>query len=434
MKHRLESASQLTHRHGEPTACYRRWRETLQVDEALLLVDFAFNAYWLEQAAPLQLTAIYCVRGGALELAVTDHTLVSDELAPRQQYIRWVRRHRLLSYTAGSPIPLASQSIAKPWGEEIWYTAVEHRGVCNFGGEAGVVPIPWLQAALPDNLAGTPGEPLVLLKILAPTALPILGDLYFELHETKREAYVVIHIDPQAWPDGIGYIRYGFDPQQRAAYDSDEAFRAAYLAAVLAYRSQRRKLDCLAEQGEEGSAQEHERERTLREQMERFTLLLPLRVGDIVPVPQLFPHALQHGVRTVEFQTPSYERKIISFAQKVLTQDDWDTGEAVAEMLLEPPPTRLPAVPSVPDNVAIEGVVDFPDFDVVRVSIRPGTSWTFETGASYRLLMVLGGTLALSDAIYGPEQALLLPHSWSGLLAAPEAPSALVFLLARPRS
>lgn len=433
MNHRLEAATQLTCLDGEPRACYRRWRETLQADEALLLVNFVLEQYWLEHRTPLQLTAVYCVRGDRLEVAVTDHALVADGLAPRQQYIRWLRRHQLLSYAVGNPIPLASLHIAKPWGEEVWYTGVERRGICHFSQEGATVPIPWLQAALPDNLAGTPGEPLVLLKILAPSALPILGDLYFELHETKGEVYVVTHIDPRAWPGSIGYIRYGFDPQQRAAYGSDDAFREAYLASVLAYRAQRRKLEALEDQGGEATPLELEREQSLRQQMECFTLLSPLREGDVIRIPPLFPHALQHGVRTVEFQTPSYERKIISFAQKVLTQDDWDSREAVSLMVLEPPPTPPLPAHSGPDNVDIEGVAEFPDFDVLRVSVQAGSSWTFEAGPSYCLLMVISGTLAVSGALFESEQALLLPHSWCGVLAASKAASGLVFLLAKPR-
>jgi len=433
MNHRLEAATQLTCLDGEPGACYRRWRETLQADEALLLVNFVLEQYWLEPGTPLQLTALYCVRGDRLEVAVTGHTLVADGLPPRQQYIRWLRRHQLLSYPVGNPIPLASLHITKPWGEEVWYTGVERRGICHFSGDGAAVPIPWLQAALPDNLAGTPGEPLVLLKILAPSALPILGDLYFELHETKREVYVVTHIDPHAWPGGIGYIRYGFDPQQRAAYSSDDAFREAYLASVLSYRAQRRTLEALEERGEEATALELEREQSLREQMECFTLLVPLRVGDVIRIPPLFPHALQHGVRTVEFQTPSYERKIISFAQRVLTQDDWDTREAVSRMRLDAPSMAPLTVQSAPDNVDIECLAEFPDFDVLRVRLHGGSGWNLEAGPSYCVLIVLSGTLAVSGGLYEAEQALLLPRLWCGALAASKSASGLVFLLARPR-
>src|SRR5690625_7657891 len=43
----------------------------------------------------------------------------------------------------------------------------------------------------------------------SPLPVEVVGDLYFELHEEKREVYVVTSIDPQAWPEGIGAIRYG---------------------------------------------------------------------------------------------------------------------------------------------------------------------------------------------------------------------------------
>ncbi len=434
MKHSLQPSAQLTYLEGEPVACYHRWRETLQSGEGLLLVDFVFSPYWLENPQGLPLTAIYHVSGDELEVAVTDRALVAGGAPLRQQYLSWVEQHQLLSFTGTQAIELQPQSIAKPWGQEIWYTGVERRGVCNFTGAGASTPIPWLQAAVPAAAAGPPGEPLVLLKILAPSAQPVQGDLYFELHEKKREVYVVTQIDPGAWPDGTGYIRYGFDPQQVAAYASDEAFRSAYLDTVQVYEKQRRKLDQLAERGIAPDSEEIAQERFLRHQMEGFTRMLPLRVGDAIQVPPLLPHALQHGVRVVEFQTPSYERKIISFAQKVLTQEHWDSREAIAQMLLAPPASE-PAEPQPGSSgVSVEQIVDFPDFEVMRVSVAAGSNWAFEAGPSYRLLIVVSGVLAVSGVRYESEQALLLPYSWRGELAAPEAAAALVFLLATPRS
>ena len=72
--------------------------------------------------------------------------------------------------------------------------------------------------------------------------------------------------------------------------------------------------------------------------MESFTRLLDLRVGDVVRVEPYYPHSLQHGVRVVELQTPTYERFIISFAQQVVTQDHWDSEHAIAHMSLDPAP------------------------------------------------------------------------------------------------
>src|SRR5690606_327598 len=172
----------------------------------------------------------------------------------------------------------------------------------------------------------------------------------------KREVYVVTHVDRNAWPDGRGAIRFGFDQVARQRAASDEAFRQQFLSAVADYEQLRRAIDrhCDEIRREEGvgltepvdaatlkrwlgvvPAPLLERERQAREAMNAFTHMLPLREGDVVKVPCLTPHALQHGVRTVEFQTPVYERKILAFAQKVLTQDHWDTSEAVELMSLE---------------------------------------------------------------------------------------------------
>ena len=84
-------------------------------------------------------------------------------------------------------------------------------------------------------------------------------------------------------------------------------------------------------------------EKNLRQEMNSFTSMHTLRVGDVISIPTYTPHALQHGVRAIEFQTPHYERQILSFAQKVLTQSDWDTESAIANAVItsEPASTHL---------------------------------------------------------------------------------------------
>src|SRR5690625_6902641 len=227
----------------------------------------------------------------------------------------------------------------------------------------------------------------------SPLPVEVVGDLYFELHEEKREVYVVTSIDPQAWPEGIGAIRYGFDPEVRAGFASDDAFRRAYLAAVRAYRGVRVELDQRLDRWLSGQGLSpaqpvapevraramatlptalQRQERELRRALARCTRLRPLRVGDVVQVPLHLPHALQHGVRTVEFQTPVYERLILSFAQKVLTQDHWDTEEAVERMALEPPPER--PLPRLRRGVGWveEQIVDVADFEALRLQGEEG--------------------------------------------------------------
>jgi hypothetical protein len=402
--------------------------------EGLLLVDFTLDQYWLESGPPQPLTAIYHSCGDELRLAVTDrHITVDDSLPPGEQYRSWVASHRLLSVDPGAPLRLQAETIAKPWGCEIWFTGVERRAVCHFAGDGARVPIPWLQAALPAEAAGAPGEPVLLLKILDPAPQPVLGDLYFELHETKREVYVVTRVDRQAWPDGTGYIRYGFDPRQIARYPDHHRFRMAYLAAVTEYEAQRRVIDTLLEQGGTADAGAVQRERQLRQRMDRFTALRPLKEGDVVQVPLLLPHALQHGVRVVEVQSATYERKILSFAQKVLTQEHWDTREAVSLMRLLPP-DDVPCRPrDGAADVEVEQIADYPDFEVQRITMQPERDWQPPACSTYRILTVLSGSLDVAGVPCEPEQAVLLPRFWCGLIVAPGGTQSPVFLLARPR-
>ncbi|MEH6636451.1 MAG: hypothetical protein V7700_13075 [Halioglobus sp.] len=418
---------------GEPRACYHAWRSGLTADEdALLLVDFELQRYWLRDAQPLLLTALYCVSKGRVRVAVTDQALSAERQCAVEQFECWVRRYQLASTEPGVPLELFPVSIPKPWGQEIWYSAVEQRGVCDFATTTGRTPIPWLQAVLPDNASGAAGEPLVLLKILDPSPQPVTGDLYFELHEKKREVYVVTHIDSNAWPDGVGYIRYGFDPQQLAGSGDEQTFRANYLAAVRAYEQVRRAID------ESPGAKEQEQEllileRERRNQMDRYTHMRELRVGDVVVVPLLMPHALQHGIRTIEFQTPVYERKILSFAQQVLTQKHWDTAEAVAQMSLLAPVQQGFDCLLERDGVRVERIVDFPDFEVRRIHLEAGARLNMASLAEYAMVMVLEGEIAMPDGIYGAQRALLLPRGYSDGLVPANPAQAVVLLLAMPR-
>lgn len=325
------------------------------------------------------------------------------------------------------PLLLEPVVVPKPWGREHWYTGVEARGQSSVVGEGGRIPLPWLLSIAGEAVLG--GADLGLLKILDPLPDPVYGDLYFELHDTKREVYVVTGIDRASWPDGVGAIRFGFDPVVRASHDSETAFRAAYLAAVENYREIRRRIDSFEEswRAREGYAPNQPlavavsrrwraalspelrlAERNGRAAMERFTQLRPLRVGDVVRVPPRLPHALQHGVRTVEFQTPVYERRILSFAQKVLTQEHWDTRDAVADMLLDPPDAEDFPVLATGPGMRRERIAQFDDFAVERLLLAPGAR-TDAAGDRHLLAMVVAGTIAFGDRVCGPESAVLMP-------------------------
>ena len=290
------------------------------------------------------------------------------------------------------PVRLVPVNIAKPWGREIWYSAIEERGESQVATGEGELSL----STYLDSIGLA--QPIVLLKVLDPSPEPVRGDLYFEVHEKKREVYVVAAVDAEAWPQGRGQMRFGMNQDARRRFADDGAFRAAYLEAVRGYENLRRRLDA----GEQVSAEEEARRRAA---MDAFTDMRSLAVGDVVAVPTWTPHALQHGVRVVEFQTAAYERYIISFAQKVLTQDGWDSERAIARLSLEPPrpPQFRPVAPGV------EAIASFEDFGVWRARVEPGRPIALPEQAPYALCMVLEGELEVGPLTLGPEQACLVP-------------------------
>jgi len=248
----------------------------------------------------------------------------------------------------------------------------------------------------------------VLLKILDPLPDEVLGDLYFEMHEAKQEVYVVTGINRQAWPDGEGGIRFGFNQELRSRFASDDAFKQAYLQAVKHYQQVRQQIDKMLDEKRVPDASLVDQEKDLREKMEGFIAIRKLKLGDVVTVPCYTPHSLQHGVRTVEFQTPVYERKILSFAQKVLTQNHWDTEQALQNVNLD--------LPQEPDRIVLdktaslcrERVVQFDDFKVERVSLDNNAGFVSPHG-HHRLILVVTGTVTVEGRELGVEQAQLLP-------------------------
>ncbi|MBQ0721154.1 MAG: hypothetical protein KBT88_04220 [Gammaproteobacteria bacterium] len=409
----------------------------LSPDSALTL-RYEVTQHYLPAAPAIELLAIFFKNKCGLRLLLTDK-LPQVEAALAAMAVP-LSSDSLSLLGAGlaapvfnleHPLLLSPIAIAKPWGREIWYTGIEARGQSGFSDGEYSVPIPWLLALLPKRLLGAESVSLNLLKILDPLPEPVYGDLYFELHEEKREVYVVTHVDQQCWPDGEGGIRFGFAAKVRDEFADPEAFRQAYLQAVQNYEQVRRKIDgifdqqrCdqgldlnqpvaagLLKQWHKSLAPElQQEEAALRKAMNRFTHMQGLREGDVVKVPCLTPHALQHGVRTVEFQTPVYERKILAFGQKVLTQDHWDTAEAVALMSLQSEAEQPLDVLEESEGLCREQVVAFDDFQVQRIALSPGARWQILLSERYKLLMVVAGNVGLGDGVtLKAEQAVLLP-------------------------
>jgi mannose-6-phosphate isomerase class I len=185
-------------------------------------------------------------------------------------------------------------------------------------------------------------------------------------------------------------------------------------------------------QGVEAPAAWRATEVRLRERMEGYTLRRPLRRGDVLSIPLLMPHALQHGVRTIEIQTPVYERMILSFAQKVLTQDHWDTAAAVTKMRLRAPVENPPEYLRRGEGIEVERIAHCREFEVRRVRLAAGRVLPLALDHHYALLIVIAGAVDLGGRSYAAEQAVLLPRGWRGEVAPAGDSRQPVFLLALP--
>lgn len=417
----------------DPEAALESAAARLQADSggpdarARLARRYEIDAPWLGDHGRQALHALY-------ELARVDDTItvaafVSEHpIESDADLTTLAARHRAAVVNLDGPLPLAPVTIPKPWGREIWYTGIERRGLSCVATATGASPLPWVLSLAPQRFCN--GAPITLLKTLDPLPEPVYGDLYLELHDEKQEVYVVTAVDPTAWPDGTGGIRYGIDPAQRRHYGSDAALRDAFLTAIRAYEAVRRDIDArfdaervragiglrdpvapaLLEQWHAAlPAELQRREAALRADMDAFMVVQPLRIGDVVAVPVRVPHSLQHGVRVIEFQTPVYERSIIAFAQKVLTQDHWDSERAVARMRLEAPPAPDFEVVHEQAGCTAERVVSFSDFSVWRASLEARAALPLPRALAYVLCICISGELRIGDIALGPEQACLVP-------------------------
>lgn len=411
-----------------------------RVDQELVCLRYSYRQYYLPGEPEVELLALVVLVDSQITLVAMGECRQEaldqcqalarlDQLAGVAGALSWP----LLDFR--EPLRLSPISIAKPWGKEVWYTGIESRGQSAVTDGLFDVPLPWLLSLAPDYLVAGRERSLNLLKILDPLPEPVFGDLYFELHQEKREVYVVTHVDEDAWPDAVGAIKIGFDPKVRSQFGCDQDFIDAFAVAVKSYESIRRQIDGVVDGFREaegvglnepvGADQMKAwltrvppdliaREKELRAKMDRFKGSLPLSIGDVLKVPCYTPHSLMHGVRTVEFQTPVYERQILSFAQKVLTQSQWDTQTAIGCMHLGQP-EHEPLVPILTSStVEVEEAVSFSDFDVWRITLKPGADYCLPMQGGYRLLIAVAGAVSVGTQAFLPEQAALLPSGDAG--------------------
>ncbi|MDH5737513.1 MAG: hypothetical protein OEZ23_04350 [Gammaproteobacteria bacterium] len=393
----------------------------------ILSISWDIQEYWLNPEKVTRLSGLLARFDGRLCCAISDKDdvmLQFGKLSACDSLEQLADNIAMPLIFLDQPLVLEPVDVPKPWGREIWFTGMEARGVSCAEG----IPLPWIMSFSPLHLTGGPWTEPILLKILDPLAEEVFGDLYFEMHENKQEVYVVTHVDPAAWPEGEGCIKLGFDPSVVKTYESPESFLNAYKAAVLEYRGIRQTIDGLLDlQRTTLSLSKSEpvpldtlkswlskvpqalidEEHKKRRHMDRFTYMNRLKPGDVIKVPTLVPHSLQHGVRVIEFQSPHYERYILSFAQKVLTQDHWDTEEALkkAKLIFA---TEEVKVLQEKEDCRVEQLVMFDSFQAIRIMLEPEAVYELSPG-TYAIAIGISGEAICGPKQLLPEQALYIP-------------------------
>lgn len=360
------------------------------------------------------------------------------------------------------PLRLEACEIKKPWGQEIWYTGVESRGVSRVVTSHGATEIPYALGMFPVPLIGESEPDPILFKILDPLPEEVFGDLYLEVHREKWETYLVLSIDKKAWPDGVGYLRAGLNAKEIEKWKKKQEGVPGLVeelkARIEEYEGTRREIDdrldkALGAKAKGGEwsrevqqaqlnkmpAKLTEKEQRQRRSVEALLGRIPLKKGDVVVLPPGVLHSLQHGVKVAEFQTATYERLIAMFSQKVLTQTHWDTAAALETMSTEPYQVpELTALPEDQSGVTRHLLVDFPEFSVVRIVLDPNIERLDhpEGEGEYRLLYVVSGTGKLSSksgevVALEKEDGFLLPAIFRNYTIS--AKSKLTLLVAYPK-
>ena len=379
-----------------------------------------------------------CVWKDILSPQILQEIITKNPAAPLESV---ARNRQCVIVSTAQPLRLEVLNIPKPWGHEGWYTGVEKRGVVKVTDKYGKTELPYALTLFKKQLLADYSTALILLKMLNPVAEVVVGDLYYEMHEEKWEVYVVTEIDKTAWPSGIGIIKAGLHPDKIAEYQKkygekwSDFLLKNFKQAIAEYEMLRRQID---ESTESISTELTEQELSLREKAVAFVGDCSVRVGDIVSFPVFHLHSLQHGIKVIEFQTPHYERLIVMFSQKVLTQKHWDTADALSKIL--PEIYELPELERLHKSAGIlaERFVDFPQFTADRISLDTNHVWNDQLNGQYHLLITISGQATVfpengQSVIMNPEESLFLAVGMGSYRLQNTGDTPLIYLKAMPK-
>ncbi len=135
----------------------------------------------------------------------------------------------------------------------------------------------------------------------------------------------------------------------------------------------------------------------------------------------------------IEFQTPHYERYILSFAQKVVTQTYWDTEKALDHVKLEEP-GNVEIERSNANSTNVKSVIaDFEEFTATRILLKPGMNWTLDFG-TYCLVIGVQGTVTIGNRPMQPEDGYYIAEPSQPVSICNSSSVTATFLIAMPKA
>ena len=109
------------------------------------------------------------------------------------------------------------------------------------------------------------------------------------------------------------------------------------------------------------------------------------------------------------------------FAQKVLTQNHWDTEDAISKMKTEVyHPPKLECIHKS-ECLNVERFSDFPQFNFDRIRLEPKNTYEDQLDGRYQLLIIISGRAAVfsqpgNSINLKTEESLFLPLSMGSYL------------------
>ena len=391
--------------------------------ENVIALKYPYQKYWSkEKSNQTFLTAIYLYSPAEISFIVDENLLEDESIASKQyknikELSHFLKNHLKIEWLSTlKGFNLQPVYIPKPWGQEIWYTGIEERGVSFVKLGERKVLLPYILSIYPKALVNGDEKNIILLKVLDPLPDPHCGDLYFELHEKKKEVYVISEIAPNCYPKGKGKIKLGINPEKYQKYTDKEAFKQSMLKSIIDYKQTFDHVYEIIQNNYYQTTQLKEISPTTYAKMlkklplslqndlaekyakvEEFCHFEEIEVGDVLTVNSLVPHSLLHGIKVVEFQTPYYERLIVSFNQKVITQKDWDSKKAISLMDCSPQSKNLKFTSlKSSENIIVEKIATFDDFFVKRIYLKKRhTHYQEIIKKNYFLIICLKGKIKL---------------------------------------